>query len=388
VSKQEVLPPYTNRGVENTTKNGLRACVDWLQVTFKSVQNVEQIIQVLGLDFDDFMHFETGKYGYTYHYRFGHIAVYYSNEISNCHLEITGQGCREYEQFAPHDWQELLSLILMLDVNITRLDLAVDDFHGYFTFKQLIKKIKKGHVRSRFKKARVFEDVLLNDGSTAGMTIYFGSQKSDILVRIYDKLQERLAAGKEVQEGIEVWNRVEIQMRDDRAKTAAYALVHSLDSVGVTVQGILRNYVLFCDPKDSDTNKSRWPISKFWLKFLDNVAPLRLSQVAPDMTIERVKDWFEHTVVSNFALLLEAYKNNPSLIDDWFVKGKEKQKKKHENMLKRFKKEQSLMNISLDERRKVVKETLLKPKRLHKKKESSGHEDSRHQEICYISDSL
>lgn len=386
MGKTEVLPPYTNRGVENTVQNGLRACVDWLQVTFKSVRSPEEITQVLGLDFNDFTHFETGKYGYTYHYRFGHIAIYYSYEIDNLHLEISGQGCREYEEFGKYDWITLLGLILMLDVNITRLDYAIDDFKGYFTFEQIIKKVKKGHVRSRFRKARVLEDIELNDGSTVGTTVYFGSPKSDILVRFYDKLHERLSAGKEIHDGIEVWNRIEVQMRDDRAKIAAFELVENFESIGTTVQGILRNYILFCDPKDNDSNKSRWPISKFWLKFLDNVAPLKLSKVAPDMTLERVKGWFEHSVVSNFALLMEAFDNNPEMVQDWIQKGKDKQKKKHENMLKRFKKEQKTINLVLDDKRKAIMKKLLPEGKIHKpvyrnKKESSGREDSQALEI-------
>ncbi|MBK5482933.1 replication initiation factor domain-containing protein, partial [Peribacillus sp. TH16] len=275
-----VLPPYTNRGVVNTLQSGLRSCVDWLQVTFKNVQNVQQIIDVLGLNFDDFTEFENGKYGYHSHIRFGHIAIYYSSNLEHFHLEISGQGCREYEEYGNHDWVTLLGLILMLDVNITRFDIAIDDFEGYFKFPQLIKKIKKGHVRSRFRTARIQEKVVLNDGSTAGTTIYFGSPKSEIQVRIYDKLQERLSAGKEIEDGIEVWNRTELQLRDKRALTAAFELVENIYSVGPLVQGLLRNYVLFCNPTD-DSNKARWPISKFWIKFLDNIEPLRLSQVAP-----------------------------------------------------------------------------------------------------------
>ena len=370
-----VLPPYSNRGVVNTTRNGLRACVDWLQVTFKSVKNVQDIFDLLGLDFDDFTLFETGKYGYDSHYRFGHISVYFFSyprqDLPTFHLEITGQGCREYEQFGKYDWITLLGLLLMLDVNITRFDLAIDDFEGYFTFKQLIKKIKKGHVRSRFRKARIMEDVVLNDGTTAGTTIYFGSAQSEIQVRIYDKLQERIAQGKTIQEGIEVWNRTEIQMRDKRALTAAFELVENIYSLGVEVQRILRNYVLFCDPKENDTNKSRWPISKFWLKFLDNVEPLALSQVAPDVTIEKVKDWFENSITPNFALLMEAFDNNGQLVLEWIKKGKDKQKKKHKNILKRYQKEQRETNLFLEEKRAQIRKRIL-----HTKKESSGHEDS------------
>lgn len=340
IDEKLVLPPYSNRGVENTDESGLRACVDWLQVTFKNVRSAESIIDLLGLNFDDFVEFENGKYGFSNHLRFGHISIYYSyKEDTLFHLEITGQGCRELEQFGKYDWLTLLELILMLDINITRFDIAVDDFKGYFTFGKLINKIKKGHVRSRFRKARIMEDVELNDGSTAGTTIYFGSAKSDIQVRIYDKLGERISKGMEILEGIEVWNRTEIQMRDKRALQAVYELVQNIHNIGQEVQGILRNYVLFLDPKKNDTNKGRWGISKFWLTFLNGVEPLSLTQVAPDVTIEKVNRWFENSVAANFALLYEAFDNDQAKIMQWIELGKEKQKKKHENMLNRYRAE-------------------------------------------------
>lgn len=385
MAKIDVQPPYTNRGVESTSENGLRACVDWVQVTFKSVQNAQQIIDILGLDFDDFTEFENGKYGYSHHIRFGHIAIYYSYDQPHFHLEITGQGCREYEEFGKHDWVTLLGLITMLDVNISRFDIAIDDFKGYFTFPKLIKKIKQGHVRSRFREARIQEKVVLNDGSTAGTTIYFGSPKSDIQVRIYDKYQERLSKGKEVIQDIKEWNRTEIQLRDKRALQAVFELVENIYSVGPLVQGILRNYVLFIDPTGNDTNKRRWDISKFWLKFLNNVEPLKLSNIAPDMTIEKVKSWFEHSVIPNFALLMEAFDNNPELIKEWISKGKEKQKKKHENMLKRFNKEKQQSVVSIQDKKERIMKSFLPVGKVHKpvykKNESSWDEDSSTREI-------
>ena len=109
------LPPYSNTGVENTSQNGLRACVDWLQVTFKNVKNVHDIFDFLGLDHDWFIDTKIGKYGYDSSYRFGHIAIYYFSydtgkiEGSYFHLEMTGQGCREYEEMTKYDWITFLN---------------------------------------------------------------------------------------------------------------------------------------------------------------------------------------------------------------------------------------------------------------------------------------
>ncbi|MGG1310896.1 replication initiation factor domain-containing protein [Bacillus smithii] len=341
---ERVSPPYANRGVENTCPSGLRALVDWVSVTFKNVTSPYDIIDLLGLKIDDFIEFDSGKYGFDSHLRFGHIAIYYytvPKAENYIHLEVTGQGCREFEQFSKYDWITMLGLFLMLDVNITRFDIAIDDFKGYFSFKQLVRKIKKAEVRSRFRDARIMEKVKLADGETAGMTIYFGSPKSDVNIRIYDKYQERISNGYDIVEGIDKWIRTEIQLRDTRALTAVYELVNNIYSVGSTVQGILRNYVLFVD-NNGDKNKSRWPVSRFWEKFLGDVGPLKLSQVAPDMTIQRMKKWFEDSVSASFATLLEAFDNDMNLVREFLEMGKKKMTKKHEDVLNRYKKEREI----------------------------------------------
>ncbi len=43
--------------------DGLIACVDWLQVTFKVEHTVQEIIEFLGLNFSDFVGFDTGELG-------------------------------------------------------------------------------------------------------------------------------------------------------------------------------------------------------------------------------------------------------------------------------------------------------------------------------------
>lgn len=352
------LPPYSNRGVENTSQNGLRALVDWLQVTFKDVQNITDIIDFLGLEKDWFKETTIGNYGYDRSLRFGHISIYYYSYPtgreggSYFHLEMTGQGCREYEELSKYDWITFFELLVMLDVNVTRLDLAIDDFKGYFTIKKLVKKIKKEELLSKFKRCKRIEDILIKDGSTVGETLYFGQSSSDIQVRIYDKMAQQLSLEKELPEDLKCWIRTEVQMRDKRALQAVFELIHNIQNVGATVQGILRNYIKFVDAKEGDSNKSRWAISKFWTSYLNNVEPLKLTLVAPDKTIEQAHSWIKKGVAPTLSMVFEALGDKPEMIDDLIELGKEKRSKKHELMLARYQAEQ-----------------LVKQKRIQKKKE-------------------
>ncbi|MBK5482969.1 hypothetical protein JFV29_13920, partial [Peribacillus sp. TH16] len=103
------------------------------------------------------------------------------------------------------------------------------------------------------------------------------------------------------------------------------------------------------------------------------------------MTIEKVKNWFEQSVTPNFALLMEAFDNDEQLVLNWIKEGKEKQKKKHENMLKRFNKDKKMVTGSLEERKEKIMKSLLPEGKIHKpvykKNESSSHEDSSDREI-------
>ena len=80
----------------------------------------------------------------------------------------------------------------------------------------------------------------------------FGTRSSLILLRIYDKVQERgFKDGRH-------WIRVELQLKDERA----LAFIQRTEPIGERWTGVLANYLRFVDePNGFDTNRWRWPIS-------------------------------------------------------------------------------------------------------------------------------
>lgn len=339
------LHPYSNRGAENTTDMGLRACVDWFQATLPGTSNPLDVINLLGLSELAFEPCETGKYGYRYHLRYHHIAIYYDEDLPSTHIEMTGQGCREYEQFSKLTWSVLFSHLLMLNVSVARLDIAIDDFKGYFKIPTLYKKFRQGHVRSKFKQYNYRIGGTIGKKDITGQTLYVGSMKSRLYVRIYDKLAERISKGIQIEEGITCWNRTELQLRDSRADTACLLIANEKHEVGQLVAGILKNYINFINPtKTTDgsihTNKARWNVSKFWTDFLGNVEPIGLTEIAPDKTIETTKKWVEGFVTPSLATLMEALDYDEELIHNWIIDGKRKMTKRHWKMIENFKQEQ------------------------------------------------
>ena len=298
------VPPLTNRGAQNTCKEGLRSLVDWVSVTLKNLAP-EELVEVMGLDPADFVELEYGAYGYRRSLCCGNIRIFFDGrEDMGIHLQMTGQGCREYEgKEGFRGWQVLFLRLLDLGGNCTRLDLAIDDFEGYFSLDGVLRKIKAGEVSSKFKDAVWWEKVRLSDGSRKGSTIYFGSEKSRVQVRFYDKVAERLGNGEDL-EGIDFWNRTEIEMRKERAQKAMQ-LVAFEEDVGQIAKGILKDYIRFLI-RGTDRNKSRWKTARFWEKFLGDVERLRLAEDPKEKTIERMVTWLDRQVTPSLKALVEA----------------------------------------------------------------------------------
>ena len=96
------------------------------------------------------------------------------------------------------------------------------------------------------------------DYGSAGCTIYHGSKKSDMMIRIYDKAAERHREG-------EHWIRVELQMRREIAMGFVRYLASG--SLPERFAGVLLNYLRYVVP-DEDSNPSRWPMTDYWRELI------------------------------------------------------------------------------------------------------------------------
>jgi phage replication initiation protein len=323
-----VQPPLGNTGVLCTHPNGLRALVDWVSFTFTSEDfSLENVFNLLNLEQKNFVPFGGKVYGYISHIQYQGITIHYDGQKGmGIHIEITGQGCRWYENGREEygkSWDKLFSEILENDGHFTRLDVAIDDFHGYFRIPRLVTLIKKQCLISKFRRAKPIEDIEIGSGESIGTTIYYGRPQSEIQIRMYEKNFERLSAGVEVDEKVTCWNRTEIQARDMRAYAIARHIAKGDMELGELVSGILANYLRFVKPTN-DSNRRRWPTAPFWEKFLRNAQKISLSLVAPDMTIERKAGWLFDQISKTFFQVWTAFKNNPEMLDQFLKAGEER----------------------------------------------------------------
>ena len=264
--------------------------IDWITVVFHNA-SVSLIQSLLGLS-DPHVPWETEvafRNGYPCRTSYKHINIHWGadderfyksdekksasekvrTDMGIC-LDISGQGCREFENIQGNDWLKFLHDICDRDfrTTITRLDLAYDDHIGTLDLYRIAADVRDRNYTSPSKKSQIiWSDDQINDVN--GLTVYVGSKSSDILIRLYDKAAER-EFGPERH-----WVRCEIQLRHSRC-IAAVAEILKQQHVGRTASGILRNYLLFREPNGTDENKSRWPVAPYWDRVLLDMERVRL----------------------------------------------------------------------------------------------------------------
>lgn len=336
--------PCCNTGCMDTMESGLRACVDWVQVTLKNFYDLQQAVDLLRLPIERFEIREGGLLGYRQSAVYGNIKIAWdpaspSQNGLGVHIVMSGQACREYEKHfeLDHNWSELFALIMNFPHRFTRLDVAIDDFKGYFSIAQLYRTAKAGCMTAqRVRKARMFETFDISDGKSDGMTFYVG--RADWMFRFYDKKAERGAAGYDLEDYLKTWNRYEIQLRGDLATEAAHVLAFEQYSLGAFAKGFFSAKIDFKVKNKNDSNKSRWKSKSWWTEFLGDCEKVYLTQIAPDPTVPKIKNWIGTQVDASFATLVKAFGNDSLIYDYFYYKGREKLGKRHENMLEEFEK--------------------------------------------------
>lgn len=225
---------------------------DWLSFTSKK-HSPRQLISALGLD-DIPWESMKGARGYKDRMYFSCISIHYNGRSDmGVWVELSGQGCRTFETLSTlaDCWQELFWFIFREDLKVTRLDVAYDDHVGLLDLDKLERDTKNQEFVSKC-------DWWTVTYGSPGMTLEFGSPKSDVRIRIYDKAKER-----KCDEGTH-WVRVELQMRDDRAKK----FLDLSGQAGDNFCGVLLNYLRYVDPDELDSNRWRWSMKDYWGNFL------------------------------------------------------------------------------------------------------------------------
>lgn len=311
------IPPSANRGVMDTS-GGLPSAVsdnciliDWLTFSSKSY-DFDSMVSLLGLTHVKWSRGKGSRLHYENVMQFSGISIHYTscdstkfNRGACC--EMSGQGCRAFETYSDIDFVRLFQFLYserynkpwiynpatkelgydnVLDISITRLDLAFDDHTGVIQLDVWAEFARRLCFTSRCSALQITESFEKLDPAFCGLSICHGSRSSNVFIRIYDKRIERHAFD------LDHWVRFEIQLRADAANGFVENFCSEIGSefrLGEFFTGIVKHYLEYKCPCD-DLNKSRWCPAPFWRRFLGDVSELStITKKTLDYNLDRMQ---------------------------------------------------------------------------------------------------
>lgn len=302
---QEFNRQSTLEHISVARKNGLIACIDWLSFTDVSNDSLESSLSDFCFNIEEFVEAEKGASGYKRMllHKGSTMRVLYDGNINmGVHYDFSGSSVRELfihlsdgliretpfgqdYNFDMNIFKEVLSRIKSLG-HLTRLDLAIDDKNPYFTLLELQEILEQQRFISKFRTWQLVKDCTTSN-ELIGATIYLGSRRSDIMLRVYDKQLEQIAKGVEGADDVP-WVRWELELKNEYANVALVDLLNGVD-VGSLVFGILTNYfrIIVLD----DANKSRCSMDVKWEQFICEVSKITLFVMQEPPTLLDKKMW-------------------------------------------------------------------------------------------------
>jgi hypothetical protein len=320
-------PRSTNRGVASTERitRANRLLVDWVEWT-EHEASVDAVCGRLG---DDWTEGEKGALGYRKsRISAAKAAAFYDGQPGmGVHVRASGSACRALEaQGVVDDWEAFLSSLLVGGRSMTRLDIALDDRTGTVTVERCYDAEKAGNLVRRFRKAAAYE-YLDGDGGTQSRTLKFGSTKSALSVRIYDKALEAGRPGP--------WTRIEVQARDERAAALAGKLVLTDPRARAQAFGGLLLYYLDFKAAGRDGNRSRWSTAEWWSDFIQSTVKRKLDvDPKPLPSAEEAISALMQQYGPSMAALVEVVGYGP--IFDAVERSKERWKPRHLRLLNQW----------------------------------------------------
>lgn len=174
-----------------------RCLIDWFRCSIPNTNLRIVANDILGIDFSNFVGgtVKGSPYpSYNTMVSFANINLHSSENHKNVLIDLSGQGCRQYEEYMDRvegwHWYRLISYILEIEGKISRIDLALDVFDNSSpSVRTLQDYIKRAQLSTKSHKFVEINSGRILDGKLTGFTLYIGAPPQ--ILRIYDKKQER-----------------------------------------------------------------------------------------------------------------------------------------------------------------------------------------------------
>ena len=261
-------------GSQNVSKGRCIAALDWFEFTLWDFSVPAIIEQLFKLSAEQFQKAQGNYYGYCTKYTLGadaRITIWADGGAQQgVHVIITARGCAYFQEAMP--LLDLLMALSSLCVQVTRLDLALDDkTENWYTVAQLVDHARNMEIISQWRGCDVSMGYSLASGEKDKAVIYMGSMYSNQFLRVYDKRLEQNARGVQLTVLPERWTRWEFCLRNEKAQ----AVLHKLQqgrSLNQIFAGLLSESMRIVKADKQQINRSRWKARLKWLRFVPAVA--------------------------------------------------------------------------------------------------------------------
>lgn len=271
---------------------------DWLSFT-SPVHSAQSIIDFLGLSSLNWTACR-GHRTYQDCYKFGEINICYNSPINEgVWVEMSGQGCREFEEYSTRSFQDILCDIVNSSnskyYHISRIDLAYDIFD-----KKILDIYKLKRETEQLNFISTFKDPVIEYGvRSKSCTIYYGSKASDIYMRCYDKKIER------DREDVDYWVRWEIVLKNNNAKEFLTEWFTGFP-IGDLFCKLINHYIRYIVPDTQQKNISRLKTARWWERFIDTVGEIKIYTPKPTAyNIYRCEDYVYRQAGNAVAALID-----------------------------------------------------------------------------------
>lgn len=271
---------------------------DWLSFTF-TTHSAQSVIEFLGLSD---LNWTACKGHRTYQdcYKFGEINICYNSAINEgVWVEMSGQGCREFEEYSTRSFKDILNDIINSDdsrySHVSRIDLAYDIFDKDVLD---IKRLKRETELCNF--VSTFKDPIIEYGvRSKSCTIYYGSKSSDVYMRCYDKQKERK------RKDIEYWVRWEIVLKNNYAKEFLTEWFTGFP-IGELFKKLINHYLRYIVPDPKQSTITRLKTARWWERFIDTVGEVAIYTPKPTAyNVYRCEDYVYRQAGNAVAALID-----------------------------------------------------------------------------------
>ena len=292
----------------------MEVLIDYLRIRLPTHDLNVIFDEILRIKQKDFVNEDVHRYGYLDRFSLDMIQVYESaqGDPRGSLIELSGQGCRQFEAYLKYQkrsWFDFLSDCFAHYGNVTRIDLAINDYKEAISLNKLLEKMRRGEYRSKFKSTSYHGGIKRSDDEQdhdTGITPYFGSMQSDFYVCFYQK-NYQLAHQKHLKpQDIDIKNRYELRFMGKRAQNMVKQVLESetdpKDQLLLNlVFSYIKSYVTFLTPNGKE--KHHWDIYSPWEVFLGDVGSIKFVTEPQEMTFEKTRAWLSYQVMPTIKAL-------------------------------------------------------------------------------------